>query len=187
MRAGPQGRGAPQSGISERHPLRIALCAVRRARKRAVHGRADLSRPVLRAAQAASLQFRERHRVRPGRVERKEMKALDCIRRFVDRATESRTHPNTIRLFRRVIYGWYFLSAALLLPAAGEFWGPGSLIPRNPWPELSVLNLLDHPSVRPYYTLFAGVHLALLVLGMTCRWPRVTALLIYFTAMNLNN
>src|SRR5688572_22693165 len=115
------------------------------------------------------------------------MKALDCIRRFVDRATESRTHPNTIRLFRRVIYGWYFLSAVLLLPAAGEFWGPQSLIPRNAWPELGILNLLDLPSVRPHYLLFAIAHLALLILGMTCRWPRTTALLIYFTAMNLNN
>lgn len=115
------------------------------------------------------------------------MKILACARRFIDGATESRTHPNTVRLFRRVIYCWYFLSAVLLLPAAGELWGPQSLIPRNPWPEISVLNLLDLPAVRPYYAFFIGAHLALLVLGMTCLWPRTIALLIYVTAMNLNN
>lgn len=105
----------------------------------------------------------------------------------IERVTGSRTHPNTIRLFRRVIYGWYLLSAVLLLPAAGELWGPQSLIPRNVWPEFTILNLLDLPAVRPYYSLFLAAHVLLLVAGMTCVWPRTVALLIYVSAMNLNN
>ena len=105
----------------------------------------------------------------------------------VDAVTESRTHPHTIRLFRRVIYGWYLLSVITLLPAAGEFWGPHSLIANTPDRPIALLQLLDLPSVRPFYLLFVFGEIALLLLGMTCRWPRITALLIYIVSMNLNN
>lgn len=115
------------------------------------------------------------------------MKPCICVRQLIDRATESRTHPSTIRLFRRVIYGWFLLSALLLAPAAGEFWGPHSLIPLHPFPESRVLHLLALPSVAPHYTLVLAIHIGLLLLGLTCRWPRAVSVLIYVSAMNLNN
>lgn len=105
----------------------------------------------------------------------------------VDTLTESRTHPHTIRLFRRVIYGWYLLSILTLLPAAQQFWGPDSLIPTTPERPIPLLQLLDLDAVRPAYLLFVFAEIALLILGMTCRRPRVTALLIYIVSMNLNN
>jgi len=105
----------------------------------------------------------------------------------VDRFTGTRTHPHTIRLFRRVIYGWYLLSILTLLPAARDFWGPHSLIPNTPERPIALLQLLDLDAVRPAYRLFVFAEIALLILGMTCRWPRTTALLIYIVSMNLNN
>ncbi len=115
------------------------------------------------------------------------MNMLPRLYAAVDALTESRTHPHTIRLFRRVIYGWYLLSMLTLLPAAREFWGPDSLIPTTPERPIPLLQLLDLDAVRPAYLLFVFAEIALLILGMTCRWPRVTALLIYIVSMNLNN
>jgi hypothetical protein len=115
------------------------------------------------------------------------MKLLADVRNLIDRVTESRTHPNTVRLFRRVIYGWHLMSVLLLLPAASEFWGTESLIPMHPSPHKGLLRLLDIDAVRPYYLWFLATYIVLLVVGMTCRWPRAVALLIYVVAMNLEN
>lgn len=106
---------------------------------------------------------------------------------LVGRLTESRTHPHTIRLFRRVIYGWFLMSTLLLLPAAGEFWGPNALIPPHPFIEAPVLHLLEIPLIQQHYTLFLAIYIVLLLAGMSCRWPRTVAVLIYVTAMSANN
>jgi hypothetical protein len=102
-------------------------------------------------------------------------------------ALGTRTHPHTVRLFRRVIYGWYLLSTLTLLPAARQFWGPDSLIPLQPVRTIPLLQLLDLDTVRQYYLLFVFAQIALLIVGLTCRWPRTVALLIYIVTMNLNN
>jgi hypothetical protein len=116
------------------------------------------------------------------------MKRLEALlNMLVNMLTESRTHPHTIRLFRRVVYGWYLLSVLMLAPAARQFWGPDSLIPLMPVRPVPLLQLLDLAAVRPWFPLFVIAEVALLILGMTCRWPRTTALLIYIVSMNLNN
>jgi len=106
---------------------------------------------------------------------------------FVNMLTESRTHPHTIRLFRRIVYGWYLISVLMLVPSARQFWGPDSLIPLQPVRPIPLLQLLDLDAVRPWFPLFVLVEVLLLMVGMTCRWPRTTALLIYIASMNLNN
>jgi hypothetical protein len=115
------------------------------------------------------------------------MSLLPRLYEAVDKLTESRTHPHTIRLFRRVIYGWYLLSMFTLLPAASQFWGPHSLIPLTPDRPIPLLQLLDLPAFRGAWLLFVIAEIVLLTLGMTCRWPRTIALLIYIVSMNLNN
>ena len=112
------------------------------------------------------------------------MKRLDAL---VNMLTESRTHPHTVRLFRRIVYGWYLLSVLMLVPSARQFWGPDSLIPLQPVRPIPLLQLLDLNAVRPWFPLFVIAEVALLIVGMTCRWPRITALLIYIVSMNLNN
>ena len=95
------------------------------------------------------------------------------MRKLIDRFTESRTHPHTVRLFRRVIYGWCLMSTLLLLPAAGEFWGPNALIPPHPFIDVPLLHLFQIPLVQQHYTLFLAIH--------------IVAALIYVTDMSLNN
>ena len=50
-----------------------------------------------------------------------------------------------------------------------------------------MLHLLELPSVAPYYALFLAIHIVLLLLGLTCRCPRLVSLLIFVSAMNLSN
>lgn len=110
-------------------------------------------------------------------------------RTIVSDFVERRTHPHTVRLFRRALYLWCLLDTVLLAPSASQFWAPGNLIAAQPVPHgvTGVLYLLSIPSIGRFYPLFVAGQLVLLVAGLTCVWPRTIALLIYVVTMNLNN
>jgi hypothetical protein len=114
---------------------------------------------------------------------------MERARAILSDFVEKRTHPHTVRLFRRALYVWCLLNTVLLAPSASQFWAPGNLIPAQPVPRgvTAVLYLLGIPSIGRFYPLVVAGQIVLLLIGLTCVWPRTIALLIYVVTMNLNN
>src|SRR5205823_10491655 len=148
-----------------------------------------------RAAVDEAVQLRHHRRIRSrspaveGRDPMRARELIDRLRTLIGDFTETRTHPHTVRLFRRAVYVWCLLNTLLLAPSASRFWAPGNLIQTQPVPRgvTAVLYLLSVPSIGRFYPLFVIAQIVLLVIGLTCVWPRTTALLIYLVSMNLNN
>jgi hypothetical protein len=104
--------------------------------------------------------------------------------------TEEITHPNGIRLLRKLVYGWFLVNTLILLPAASEFWGTDSLIPQigsDLIKKYPLLHLLHISAVAPWYKLFIVFQVVLLVLGILCIYPRIVSTLIYLVTINLDN
>ena len=108
----------------------------------------------------------------------------------VNLITSDITHPHSIRLLRKLVYAWFLVNTLILIPAGDEFWGQHSLIPKidpeivNAHPLLYLLNL---NIFAPYYEVFVGLQIILLIAGILCIYPRIVSILIYFITINLDN
>jgi len=100
------------------------------------------------------------------------------------------THPHSIRLLRKLVYGWFLINTLILIPSASEFWAQSSLVPKidnqvsNQYP---VLYLLSYDFFAPYYKVFIGLQIIFLIAGILCIYPRIVSILIYLVTINLDN
>ncbi|HEU4717767.1 MAG TPA: hypothetical protein VFU15_08030, partial [Bacteroidia bacterium] len=93
------------------------------------------------------------------------MKTID---RLSERFTSSVVQAGTIALFRKCLYAFLFFRTITLLPAANEFWGPGSYLPfyyRQSSFLLKLLNPLQSEAFHAYYLFFAIAQLALIAIS----------------------
>jgi predicted DCC family thiol-disulfide oxidoreductase YuxK len=113
------------------------------------------------------------------------------VDRVIDEVTSRNVSPSGMRLFQVIIYSWVLLSTLVMLPAHQEFWGPNALIAnlmlRNPSWIMLCINLLSLHSIAPYYELFIGAQIVLLILAIFGIGGRLGALGIYFFTINLNS
>jgi hypothetical protein len=109
---------------------------------------------------------------------------------LTDRLTDDITHPHAIRLFRKIVYCWFLLNTLILLPAADRFWSQNALVPKideSIVKSFPLFHLLNTASFAPYYQLFLGLQIVLLIVGIMCIYPRIVSLLIYLITINLDN
>ncbi|HWY34751.1 MAG TPA: HTTM domain-containing protein [Nitrosopumilaceae archaeon] len=93
-------------------------------------------------------------------------------------------------LFRKAVYVYLVLNAIQLFPIYGELYGSGSLIVPFPFPKFSfslTLNLLSLPAFENYYWLFFLIQVSACVLGFFSIYPRICAVLVWFTTVNLSH
>ena len=98
--------------------------------------------------------------------------------------------PNTIALFRKVLYVFLAFQALSLLPSASAFWGPDAFLPyyyQVKTPLLQLLNPLQTGTFKNYYLFFPAAQLVFIILSFVIRPQRVLCILIYFFTAALHH
>ncbi|MFT3765948.1 MAG: HTTM domain-containing protein [Minicystis sp.] len=107
------------------------------------------------------------------------------------RLTEDEPLLHTAKLFRVALFGWVLLCLLCLLPHHRAVWGTDGLAPPRPFPSdiwsAWITHVLLHPRVAPHYALFLIGDIAALALGIFGVAPRVTALVVWFTTINIHH
>mgnify|MGYP000371072637 CR=1 FL=1 len=110
---------------------------------------------------------------------------------YINKITQEVTHPNAIKLFRLVIYGWVILNTLFLLPAGNHFWSFNALIPVQDFELMSVIKkafyLLHNEGLSSYWPILVGIQLIAAVLAMFNKWPVISSIVVYFCTINLDN
>ena len=113
---------------------------------------------------------------------------------FLDTLSERTWNPSGLRLFQITIYSWVLLSTLVLLPASRHFWSSEAFIPQyiaGEWRDVGIVNYLTHllntPALRDFYPIFVILQIFFLGLGILQIWPRISAILILFFTLNLDN
>jgi hypothetical protein len=100
-------------------------------------------------------------------------------------------HYEKIDLFRKTLYLFLFVNALTLLPIAWEIWAYNGITGTRgfSWSgSYSLLNVLSHPKNSSWewvYICFIIGQLIFLVLGFFDKWPKISAVLVYFFTVNL--
>ncbi len=100
-------------------------------------------------------------------------------------------HWDRIDFFRKVLYLFLFINTLTLLPIAWEIWSYNGITGSRGfyWTgSYSLLNVLSHPKNSSWewvYILFIIGQLTFLATGFLNKWPRISALLVYFFTVNL--
>jgi len=102
--------------------------------------------------------------------------------------TQRQLHPQAAKLLTKAVYLVLLVNTLLLLPAAAQIWGPDAYMLQVPAYQSSVnqvIALLYLDGVAPFYGWFVAGQIIFLLLGLTGRFPRITALFIWFFTINL--
>ncbi|MBN4071096.1 hypothetical protein JYT72_01170 [Crocinitomix catalasitica] len=100
-------------------------------------------------------------------------------------------HWDRIDFFRRVLYVFLFINTLTLLPIAWEIWSYNGITGTRGYHSVgsyTVLNVLSHPKNSSWewvYIVFVIGQLTFLVTGFLNKWPRISAILVYFFTVNL--
>lgn len=107
------------------------------------------------------------------------------------RITGPISHPETIQLFRGVIYSWVILNTIFLLPAHEHFWSWDSYIEPQSLQGLSWFEmpfyLLNIERLNFLYKPFLVLQILFAILAIKGPLPRLASLAVYFFSMNLDN
>lgn len=97
----------------------------------------------------------------------------------------------SLRWARRLVYAWTFVNYAILSTEGAFFYSKDSYIPSKSFTDLGlfekVFNLLHWNSLEPAYPVFLGSVLISSALAFFEKWPRISALVVYFLMINLDN
>ncbi len=97
-------------------------------------------------------------------------------------------HPCVLTLFRKCIYLFIIINALILLPIADQIWSPEAyIVHHNPFQPklLKVLNIMSHPHMNEFYMFFIAAQLVFSIFGLMGKFPRISALIVWFTTVNL--
>ena|ERR1700741_4089994 len=95
-----------------------------------------------------------------------------------------------VNLFRKGLYVYLLFNFIQLLPVITELYGEGSGIIPYKYTRFSaemLVNLLSLPSLQNCYCLFFAVQLLACISGFIGFIPRISAVLIWYTTLNLDN
>jgi hypothetical protein len=95
---------------------------------------------------------------------------------------------HTIWLFRRCIYLFLLANTLTLLPGADRFWGENSFSLETAVQEHFYSPLVYFLSARPgglWYKLFLAGQIIFIFLGFSGKYPRLSAVMVFFTTINL--
>ncbi len=109
----------------------------------------------------------------------------------VDRLTLQVTHPYTITVFRRCVYLYLLFFYLLYLPIATHMWGELSYsLPKTGPLSGSLDRFLDplsQSTIAPYWTLFLGLQMTLLFIGILGHTSFIHSVLICYLNFALDN
>lgn len=115
------------------------------------------------------------------------MKYLDQLTDFL---TGRNQYQSAIRLFRLALYSFLLGNTLALLPIAAEVWGAeGFMLTQPNWgsPIFALINLLARPGFENAYPFFIAGQLIALGLGFWGRFPKISAIGIWFFSVSLIN
>ncbi len=100
-------------------------------------------------------------------------------------------HQNSLSLARKLYFTWIFTNYAILSTTAGFFYSAGNYIPEKITSEISgykyLFNILNIESLNFLYPLFLILILIFSIIGITGRYQRWTATIVYLLMMNLDS
>lgn len=103
-----------------------------------------------------------------------------------------------VEFFRKVLYLFMLFNALTLLPIVEDLYGYYGLVGTKGWDvhvpihlqgTRALINVLNHPSNSVYYwvyIVFVVAQIIFLITGLLNKWPRFSALMIYFLTINLH-
>jgi hypothetical protein len=106
-------------------------------------------------------------------------------------------HFEKVAFFKKVLYFFLIFNTLSLLPIAQDLFGYSGTIGTRGWNtnisflsqgSHGLMNLLSHPLNATYtwvYILFLMGQLTFLILGLFNKWPRISAVMVYFFTVNL--
>lgn len=98
---------------------------------------------------------------------------------------------NSLRLARKLVYGWIFINYSILATQAAFFYSADSYTPQKNFSELSwfakIFNLLHSDEFVSYYPLFLILVILASAAAFLEKTPRLSAVVVYLLMMNLDN
>lgn len=119
------------------------------------------------------------------------MELIVLTRRYFQNLHVQVNSLESLRTARRIVYLWIFINYLILATESGFFFSEKAYIPSVDFHSLTafekIFNLLSHPDMLEAYPFFLGSIIFLAALGIADWYPRITAALVYFLMMNLDN
>lgn len=97
---------------------------------------------------------------------------------------------DTVNIFRKALYVYLLFTIVQQIPVMRQLYGQHSIIVPYSFPNISIeaaVNLLSQTSIAEYYYLFFIAQALFCLLGLFNIMPRISAFVIWYCTINLNN
>ncbi|KYG67085.1 hypothetical protein AZI86_08725 [Bdellovibrio bacteriovorus] len=119
------------------------------------------------------------------------MELIKILIRFYETLHVQVKSLQSLRWARRLVYAWMFVNYLILSSDGSYFYSKDSYIPTKNFTDLGlfekVFNLLHWDILQSAYPVFLVAILIFSVLAFLEKWPRASALAVYFLMINLDN